>query len=76
MRINRFVALASGLSRRAADHAITDGRVWLNGEKASPGTDVTPDDTITLDGVLLHAPEQATTILLNKPVGYVCSRDG
>jgi 23S rRNA pseudouridine2605 synthase len=75
MRINRYIAQASGLSRRAADQAIAEGRVLVNGAAPEPGHQVAPIDTVTLDGrPLSAAPTQ--TILLNKPVGYVVSRDG
>jgi len=75
MRINRFIAQASGLSRRAADTAIENGRVMVGGQRPSPGYDVQPADVVTLDGQPLTA-SRTTTIMLNKPVGYVCSREG
>lgn len=76
MRINKFVAQATGLSRRAADTAIAEGRVLINDTPASAGASVEPDDRVILDDKLLTAPEQTTTIMLNKPVGYVVSRQG
>lgn len=76
MRINRFVASATRLSRRGADEAIAEGRVTLNGGPAAAGVDVGPSDTVTLDGKILSLPAARTVIMLNKPAGYVCSRDG
>ncbi len=76
MRINAFVARASGLSRRAADKTIDNNQVLVNGQPAQIGAQVTGADTVTLDGQPLNLPDQTTTIILNKPVGYVCSRDG
>lgn len=76
MRINAYVARASGLSRRAADHAIDDGRVLINGRAAELGQTIATGDTVTLDGKLLRPPIATTTIMLNKPAGYVCSRQG
>ncbi len=32
MRLNKFVALATGISRRQADDAISEGRVTIDGE--------------------------------------------
>jgi len=75
-RINKHVADATGLSRRAADQAIAEGRVELNGRTAVVGDKVEPADRITLDGRGLKAGTQPITIVLNKPVGYVCSRRG
>lgn len=76
MRINVFIAKATGLSRRAADQAVLDGRVSVNGRRPQTGQQVSDTDTITLDGKILSAADQTTTIILNKPVGYVVSRDG
>jgi 23S rRNA pseudouridine2605 synthase len=76
MRINKFVALASGLSRRAADAAVTQGRIQVNGAAAQAGQNVTSEDHVTLDGQPLHAPAVTQTVMLNKPVGYVVSRNG
>lgn len=76
MRINKFVALASGLSRRAADASITAGRVQVNNQPPQPGQQVSGDDTVTLDGQTLTVPDASTTILLHKPAGFVVSREG
>jgi len=76
MRINRFVATASGLSRRAADKALLDGRVTVNDTVATPATELTDESEVKLDGQLLMLPLATETILLHKPIGYVVSRDG
>lgn len=75
MRINKFVALATGMSRRAVDKAIANGRVLLNGRIAKMGQDVTSQDSVRLDNHEL-VPTTNQTIILNKPAGYVVSRDG
>ncbi|HEX7633436.1 MAG TPA: pseudouridine synthase [Candidatus Saccharimonadales bacterium] len=76
MRINKFVASATGMSRRAADAAIAEGRVALNGKPIQLGDQVGDTDVVTLDNQpLLRAPE-TVTIMINKPVGYVVSRNG
>lgn len=76
MRINKYVALATGLSRRAADRSIAEGRVSLNGQTASLGDDVAPNDKVALDSQIITPSVKAATIMLNKPPGYVVSRDG
>jgi 23S rRNA pseudouridine2605 synthase len=76
MRINVFIAKATGLSRRAADQAVEDGRVSVNGAPARTGAQVLEKDRITLDGKPLSTPEKTTTIMFNKPAGFVVSRDG
>jgi 23S rRNA pseudouridine2605 synthase len=74
MRINQFVAAASGLSRRAADAAITAGRVTIDGHPATLGETTIPDAAISLDGQLLQLPNTHTYLMLHKPAGYVSSR--
>ena len=76
MRINQYIATASGMSRRAADRAITAGQVYVNDQIATVGQLVEKTDIIKLDGIELALPKQTTTIIMNKPTGYVCSRDG
>lgn len=75
MRINKFIAAATGLSRRAADQAIAEGRVLVNGAAAQAGQGVADTDQVFLDGKKLTL-QASQTILLYKPVGYVVSRDG
>lgn len=75
MRLNKFIAQASGLSRRAADTAIANGRVKLNGSAPPLGADVATDDTVLLDGKPLHR-SATVTVMLHKPTGYVVSRNG
>lgn len=76
MRINRFIAQSTGLSRRSADKAIAQTRVEVNGKIPDQGYLVTDQDVVTLDGHVVKPPDNRQTIILNKPVGYVCSRDG
>lgn len=76
MRVNRYIALSTGVGRRAADKLVVTGRVKINGTSATIGADVIPKDKVTIDGILVSIPAKTQTIMLNKPVGYVCSRDG
>ena len=76
MRINKYVALASSLSRRAADAAIEAGRVTIDAVPAVKGTEVKLTSQVKLDGKLLSPPQASTTILFHKPIGVVCSRNG
>lgn len=75
MRLNKYLALATGMSRRTADSVIEDGRVLVNGKKPEQGQQIADTDIVSLDGITV-TPKRHTTIMLNKPVGYVCSRDG
>jgi len=75
MRLNQYVAQATGLSRRAADEAIKAGRVSINGQTAELGSSVNTNDTVRLDNQPVM-PAEKITIILNKPAGYVVSRTG
>jgi len=76
MRINRYVALAKGIGRRQADKLIADGSVKVNDLAADLNYQVLDSDKVTLSGELLTLPNNRTTIILNKPVGFVVSRKG
>ena len=76
MRLNKFIAQATGMSRRAADKAISEGRVLVNGVSPAVGLIIGNDDAVTLDSRAITPAVNTVTIMLNKPVGYVCSRDG
>jgi 23S rRNA pseudouridine2604 synthase len=67
MRINKYVASGTGMSRRAADTAIADGRVSVNGQRPESGYIVAPTDTVTLDGRTITPAVKTLTIMLNKP---------
>jgi len=75
MRLNKFLAHSSGISRRAADEAIADGRVAVNGSNARVGQKVVESDEVKLDGRQVKSSSY-TYLLLNKPVGYLSSRKG
>ena len=79
MRINKFLAQATGMSRRAADAAVAEGRVQVNGTTTA-GQMLQAGDIVSLDGrdyAFQDDPAQPRrTIILNKPAGYVVSRDG
>ncbi len=76
MRLNQFIAQATSYSRRSADDVIREGRIEINGVLARIGDTVIESDTVTLDGHPLEDHPKHTTIMLNKPEGYVVSRNG
>lgn len=74
-RLNKFLALQLGISRRQADDLISAGKVWLNDKKAELGARFVATDEIRVGDKLIPTSEQAKIYLLfNKPRGYVCSR--
>ena len=72
-RLNKFVALALGVSRRQADELIEQGTVTVNDQPAQLGQRITTADIIRYDNKPLTA-QTHQLILLHKPVGYLCSR--
>ncbi|MGH7195365.1 MAG: pseudouridine synthase [Candidatus Saccharimonadales bacterium] len=76
MRINQFVALATGLSRRQADKLIINNTLIINGQPAQIGQAVSQQDAVKLHGQTIKLPATSQTIIFNKPAGYVVSRDG
>ena len=64
------------MARREADEAISNGRISINGKVANIGQDVDKQsDIVKLDGKQIILPATTTVIMLNKPIGYVCSRN-
>lgn len=74
VRLNKHLALVLGISRREADDLIASGAVVINGMTATLGARVSHTDTVLVHGKPLSKAPRATYLLLNKPVGYVCSR--
>lgn len=72
-RLNKFVALSLGVSRRQADELIEQGQISINQHIAKLGARVKPDDQVDYQGAKI-TPQDNQYILLNKPTGYVCSR--
>lgn len=73
-RIQKIIAAAGLLSRRAAEEAVRAGRVTVNGVTAQIGQSADArTDEIQLDGAPLPEREETLTVLLNKPRGFVCT---
>ncbi len=70
MRLNKYLASSTSLSRRGADAAIDVGRVTVDGKTAVKGTEVKSSSQVKLDGRSVYPPSTHTTIVLNKPIGY------
>ena len=78
MRLNKYIAQYTSHSRRSADDLILNGRVKVNDIVALTGQKVDETDQVRIDGALIKSVGQHSiiTIVLNKPQGYVCSRNG
>ena len=73
MRLNKFIALSLGVSRRKADELIEQGKILVNGDRAVLGRQISQSDTVLHNSQELHI-QPKKLILLHKPVGYLCSR--
>ena len=77
VRLQKFMADAGLMSRRAAEEEIAAGRVSVNGHPAEIGMQVDPAaDLVTYKGkkVLLSKREHVY-IMMNKPRGYLCTTE-
>lgn len=64
-------------SRREADAWIAQGRVTINGQRATLGTQVTDSDEVRVDNRVIGAGKRKKRIYLclNKPVGITCTTE-
>jgi 23S rRNA pseudouridine2605 synthase len=73
-RLNKHLALTLGISRREADQLIAQGKVTINGEVAPLGARFRSTDSIQVNKKPINKTTRLRYVMLNKPVGYVCSR--
>ncbi len=76
MRINKYIAQSTGISRRMADKAVAAGRITINGQTAEAGSAANESDVVQLDDRTLTAVSETLTVMFHKPVGCVVSREG
>ncbi len=75
-RINKYLSEVGYCSRREADKLLEQGRITINGKKPELGTKVSDGDEIFVDGISIKKTEEEHVyIVLNKPVGIVCTTD-
>ena len=71
-KLQKIISAAGLMSRRAAEKAIEDGRVTVNGQTAQLGDRADAQlDQIQVDGVPVSTGGKKIYIVLNKPCGYV-----
>lgn len=73
--LNKFISSTGICSRREAEKLIVDGRVTINGKETQLGNRVFEGDEVKIDGKPLKAKPKTLYIVLNKPVGIVCTTD-
>src|SRR5215471_12446464 len=76
-RLQKVLSQAGVASRRVAEELIVQGRVQVNGRTVTElGTKADPDaDEIRVDGRRIQTQKRKRYILLNKPRGYITSRN-
>jgi pseudouridine synthase len=76
MRLAKLIAQRGVASRRAAEDLIREGLVTVNGEVALVTTPVDPEnDRVEVRGQPLPNPPKKRYYVLNKPPGYITTRD-
>lgn len=74
-RLNKYLALQLGISRREADILIDTGAVTINDEPIILGARVAEGDVVAVAGKPLATQRvEHVYLAFHKPVGYVCSR--
>ncbi len=74
IRIQKFFTDCDILSRRAAEQAIRDGKVLVNGIPAEIGQKISPStDIVEYEGKIIKPPKNGsyTYVMLNKPRGFL-----
>ena len=74
-RLNKYIADSGFCSRREADRLIEQGRVAVDGRTGTLGDRVTDGMTVTVDGREMNRKEEKVYLVINKPVGIVCTAD-
>ncbi len=75
MRFDKYISRFTNLSRKTVKKRIRSGRVKINGIIVTdPSEKLNDDDVVTFDNKIV-VPYGNVYVLLNKPVGYVCSRN-
>ena len=71
-RLQKIISASGLMSRRAAEEAISRGRVTVNGKVISLGDRADAErDEILLDGKAIPRPGKLRYVMLHKPRGYV-----
>ncbi|QDJ12493.1 16S rRNA pseudouridine(516) synthase [Mergibacter septicus] len=76
MRLDKFLAEQTGMTRSQATKVLRKNLVEVNGIVVKDGSiKISAEDQILLEGELLSWVEEGQYFLLYKPQGYICSHD-
>lgn len=76
MRLNKLLASRLNISRRKADELISSNRVTVGENTAVLGMEIKNPKAVKIKGKELSKESKNIYLLLNKPVDYICSRQG
>ncbi len=75
IRINKYISDSGFTSRREADKLIEQGKVFIDGIKATTGTKVKKGQQVKVNNILIGENLKKVYIALNKPVGITCTTE-
>ena len=75
MRLNKYIAHSGVTSRRKADDMIARGQVKVNGVVPPVGYEVQDGDIVEVSGKVIRPEKKKVYYMLNKPPGYITSRE-
>lgn len=75
-RINKYLSEIGFCSRRQADKLVEERKVTINGKLAENGSQVFPNDKVSVEGKNVGKPTgEFVYLAFHKPVGIVCTTD-
>lgn len=75
LRIDAYLGKSGHCSRREAVRLVKEGKVTVNGKRATPFTEVSAGDEVLVEGAPVRTRQQTVYILLNKPAGITTTTD-
>ena len=75
IRLNKYLSEAGVCSRREADTLIAAGKVTVDGQIATMGMKVTPNQDIRVGKKQIGGKKDMILLAVNKPVGIVCTEE-
>ncbi len=75
VNINKYISDSGMCSRREADRLIEQGRVQINGKRATLGQRVTEMDEVVVDSQRIKAKTKRVYMAYHKPVGVTTTTD-
>ena len=72
-RLNKYLSEAGVCSRREADRLIKEGRVTVDGKRATPGMQVEPGQIVKVGKKEIRDKNRKVVLAVYKPSGIVCT---